>query len=107
MQSVLRNGDVVKIITSKKVSPSLHWLTSTKTGKARAAIRRYWQYRENTKPLKQKRYNTTLWISLEDEPGKLGDVTTMIGINNVLDFHFYQLSRQDLLTNHTLSMLMN
>ena len=27
--------------------------------------------------------NTTLWISLEDEPGKLGDVTTMIGINNV------------------------
>ncbi|MDC3145856.1 2Fe-2S iron-sulfur cluster-binding protein, partial [Candidatus Pelagibacter sp.] len=60
LQSVLRNGDVVKIITSKKVSPSLHWLTSTKTGKARAAIRRYWQYRENTKPLKQKRYNTTL-----------------------------------------------
>ena len=48
LQSVLRNGDVVKIITSKKVSPSLHWLTSTKTGKARAAIRRYWQYRENT-----------------------------------------------------------
>ena len=83
LQSVLRNGDVVKIITSKKVSPSLHWLTSTKTGKARAAIRRYWQYRENTKPSKQKRYNTTLWISLEDEPGKLGDVTTMIGINNV------------------------
>ena len=83
LQSVLRNGDVVKIITSKKVSPSLHWLTSTKTGKARAAIRRYCQYRENTKPLKQKRYNTTLWISLEDEPGKLGDVTTMIGINNV------------------------
>ncbi len=83
LQSVLRNGDVVKIITSKKVSPSLHWLTSTKTGKARAAIRRYWQYREKTKPLKQKRYNTTLWISLKDEPGKLGDVTTMIGINNV------------------------
>ena len=83
LQSVLRNGDVVKIITSKKVSPSLHWLTSTKTGKARAAIRRYWQYRENTKPSKHKRYNTTLWISLPDEPGKLGDVTTMIGTNNV------------------------
>ena len=38
LQSILRNGDVVKIITSKKASPSLHWLTSTKTGKARAAI---------------------------------------------------------------------
>jgi len=83
LQSVLRNGDVVKIITSTKVSPSLHWLTTTKTGKARAAIRRYWQYRENIKPLKKKMYNTTLWISLPDEPGKLGDVTTMIGSNNV------------------------
>ena len=83
LQSVLINGDVVKIITSKSVSPSLHWLTSTKTGKARAAIRRYWQYREDTKPTKIKKYNTTLWISLPDEPGKLGDVTTMIGTNNV------------------------
>ena len=83
LQSVLRNGDVVKIMTSKKVSPSLHWLATTKTGKARAAIRRYWQYRENIKPLKKKMYNTTLWISLPDEPGKLGDVTTMIGSNNV------------------------
>ena len=83
LQSILRNGDVVKIITSKKVSPSLHWLTATKTGKARAAIRRYWQYRENSKPIREKRYNTTLWISLTDEPGKMGEVTTMIGENNV------------------------
>ncbi len=47
------------------------------------AIRRYWQYRENSKPIKEKRYNTTLWISLPDEPGKMGDVTTMIGENFV------------------------
>ena len=83
LQSTLINGDVVRIITSKKASPSLHWLTSTKTGKARAAIRRYWQYKENVKSLKTKKYNTTLWISLTDQPGKLGDVTTMIGLNNV------------------------
>ncbi len=83
LQSILRNGDVINIITSKKASPSLHWLTSTKTGKARAAIRRYWQYRENSKPIREKRYNTTLWISLPDEPGKMGDVTTMIGENFV------------------------
>ena len=43
LQSILRNGDVVKIITSKKVSPSLHWLSSSKTGKARASIRKHWQ----------------------------------------------------------------
>jgi len=83
IQSTLRNGDVVKIITSKKVSPSLHWISTTKTGKARAAIRRYWQYRENQKPLKEKQYNTTLWISLPDEPGQLGDVTTLIGTNKM------------------------
>ena len=82
-QSILRNGDVVKIMTSKKASPSLHWLTSTKTGKARAAIKRYWLYNKNSKILKHKEYNTTLWISLPDQPGKLGDVTTMIGDNNV------------------------
>ena len=83
LQTVLLNGDVIKVLTSKKVSPSLHWLSSTKTGKARAAIRRYWQYRENSKPQANKRYNTTLWISLPDQPGRLGDVTTMIGSNNV------------------------
>ena len=83
LQSILYNGDEVKIITSKNVSPSLHWLTTTKTGKARAAIRRHWHYRENQKPLKRKQYNTTLWISLPDQPGRLGDVTTLIGTNNV------------------------
>ena len=47
LQSILKNGDSVNIIVSKKVSPSLHWLSSTKTGKARAAIRRYWQIKKN------------------------------------------------------------
>jgi len=83
LQTTLYNGDVVKIVTSKKVSPSLHWLSSTKTGKARAAIRRYWQYREDKKAMRSKLYNTTLWISLPDHPGRLGDVTTMIGSNQV------------------------
>ena len=83
LQSTLINGDVIKIITSKKASPSLHWLTSTKTGKARAAIRRYWQYKDGSHTPKTKEYRTTLWISLIDQPGKLGDVTTMIGENKV------------------------
>ena len=74
---------MVKIITSKKASPSLHWLTSTKTGKARAAIKRYWQYRDGSEANRPKEYRTTLWISLIDQPGKLGDVTTMIGENKV------------------------
>ena len=83
LQSTLTNGDVIKIITSKKVSPSLHWLTSTKTGKARAAIRRYWQYRDSEASTKKKIYNTKLWISLPDQPGRLGEVTSLIGENNL------------------------
>ena len=79
LQSILKNGDIVEIITSKKVSPSLHWLPVTKTGKARAAIRRYWHSRKELKESKIKKYNTTLWISLPDIPGKLGEVTTLLG----------------------------
>jgi len=80
LQSILHNGDMIKIITSDKVSPSLHWLTSAKTGKARAAIRRYWYDKEPKKEI-NKKYNTALWISLPDSPGKLGEVTSLIGIN--------------------------
>ena len=83
LQSVLKNGDIVEIITSKKVSPSLHWLHLAKTGKARASIKRYWQTKENSGSLKVKEYNASLWISLPDRPGKLGEVTTLIGSNNL------------------------
>jgi len=79
LQSILKNGDIVEITTSKNVSPSLHWLPVTKTGKARAAIRRYWHSKKELKENKIKEYNTTLWISLPDKPGKLGEVTTLLG----------------------------
>ena len=83
LQDVLRNGDRVNIITSKKHSPSLHWIPITKTGKARAAIRRYWHDKGEQKEEKIKKYNTTLWISLPDQPGQLGDISTLIGSNKL------------------------
>ena len=83
LQTILRNGDRIKIITSKNQSPSLHWIPTTKTGKARAAIRRYWQYRDTENLTKKKIYNTKLWISLPDQPGRLGEVTSLIGENNL------------------------
>ena len=79
LQSILRNGDTVNIITSKNQSPSLHWIPVTKTGKARAAIRRYWHDRGEEKEQKLKKYNTTLWISLPDKPGQLGSISSLIG----------------------------
>ena len=80
-QSILRNGDLVKIIVSKKASPSLHWLRLTKTGKARAAIRRYWHNKSNTKIKADKKYLTSICIKIPNVPGKLGEVSSLIGIN--------------------------
>jgi len=79
LQTILRNGDRINIITSKNQSPSLHWIPTTKTGKARAAIRRYWHDRGEKKQERIKKYNTILWISLPDKPGQLGNVSSLIG----------------------------
>ena len=79
LQTILRNGDTVSIKTSKNNSPSLHWIPITKTGKARSAIRKYWHDRGEKKQEKIKKYNTTLWISLPDKPGQLGNVSSLIG----------------------------
>ncbi|MDA8537209.1 RelA/SpoT family protein [Candidatus Pelagibacter bacterium] len=83
LQSILHNGDVIDITTSKNKSPSLHWIPVTKTGKARAAIRRYWHLKGEQKEERIKKYNTTLWISLPDKPGKLGEVTTSLGFHKL------------------------
>ena len=82
LQSILNNGDLVKIIVSKKVSPSLHWLSLTKTGKARAAIRRYWHNKNQTNLKSDKNYFTALCIQIPNQPGRLGEVSSLIGINH-------------------------
>ena len=88
IQTILKNGDLVKIVTSKKVSPSLHWLSSCKTGKARAAIRRYWQDRLNNEKIKKEKiYSSTLIVDLPHKPGVLGDISSLIGMSksNILN----------------------
>jgi len=88
LQTELKNGDMIEILTSKNASPSLHWLSSSKTGKARAAIKRYWQDKslENNK-IKEKDYKTTLIVDLPHKPGVLGNISSLIGINkgNILN----------------------
>jgi RelA/SpoT family (p)ppGpp synthetase len=82
LQNKLKNGDIIKILNSKKVSPSLHWLSSSKTGKARASIRRYWQDKmSDSKLVSDKVYSSTLVIDLPHEPGVLGEISTLIGLN--------------------------
>ena len=82
LQNILKNGDMIKIETSKNATPSLHWLSSAKTGKARAAIRRYWQDKSieiNKKT--EKNYSSTIEVELPHKPGALGNICHLIGLN--------------------------
>jgi GTP pyrophosphokinase/guanosine-3',5'-bis(diphosphate) 3'-pyrophosphohydrolase len=95
LQTALRNGDMVKIITSKKISPSLHWLSSSKTGKARASIKKHWQGRLLKNEEKTKEYTSTLSIDLPHKPGILGKVSTIIGLNdaNIINIELTKRSK--------------
>ena len=82
LQSILKNGDMITIVTSKNASPSLHWLSSAKTGKARAAIRRYWQDKsQEINKVTKKNYTSTIEVDLPHEPGALGNICSLIGLN--------------------------
>jgi GTP diphosphokinase / guanosine-3',5'-bis(diphosphate) 3'-diphosphatase len=96
LQTILKNGDLVDIQTSKNASPSLHWLSSSKTGKARASIRRYWQDKslENTK-ITEKNYTTSIEVDLPHKPGALGDISALIGLNKANIINVELLERKE------------
>jgi len=87
LQSILKNGDLVNIKGAKKASPSLQWLPFAATGKARAAIRRYWQAKKDTETHSEKKYISSLCIKIPNSPGKLGEVSGLIGFhqNNIIN----------------------
>ena len=82
LQTILKNGDLVNIETSKNASPSLHWLSSSTTGKARSSIRRYCKDK-STESLKvaEKNYSSTIEVDLPHKPGALGHISSLIGLN--------------------------
>ena len=99
LQTELKNGDMIQILNSKKVSPSLHWLSSSKTGKARASIRKYWQDRSfQSEEKSNKIYHSTLIVDLPHKPGVLGEISTIIGLNkgNIINVELLK-KKQDFL----------
>jgi len=92
LQSILKNGDLVHIKGSKNASPSLQWLSYAATGKARASIRRYWQSKRNTKLEAEKKYISSLCIKIPNIPGKLGEVSSLIGFhqNNIINMEIIE-----------------
>ena len=97
LQTDLKNGDMIEIITSKNASPSLHWLSSSKTGKARSSIRRYWQDKsfEKSKP-EARSYTSTIVVDLPHKPGALGDISSLIGVNkgNILNVEMLEKKKE-------------
>jgi len=87
VQTILKNGDMVNIISSEKKAPSLQWLSYAKTGKARASIRKYWANKKNIKEIVEKKYLSSLCIKIPHTPGKLGEVSSLIGFheNNIIN----------------------
>ena len=92
LQSILKNGDLVNIKGSKKSSPSLEWLTFSATGKARAAIRRHWQNKKNASTGAEKKYISSLCVKIPNVPGKLGEVSGLIGFhqNNIINMEIIE-----------------
>ena len=99
LQTILKNGDLVNIETANNASPSLHWLSSSTTGKARSAIRRYWQDKstENLKTIK-KNYSSTIEVDLPHKPGVLGHITSLIGLNkgNIVNLEIIKRKKEHL-----------
>ena len=83
---------MVNIKGSKKAFPSLQWLAFAATGKARAAIRRYWQSKKNTDTQSEKKYLSSLCIKIPNLPGKLGEVSGLIGFhqNNIINMEIIE-----------------
>ena len=92
LQTLLKNGDMVNIIVSKNSSPSLQWLPYAKTGKARAGIRRFWQNKTNINQEREKKYMSSLCIKIPNLPGKLGEVSSLIGFhqNNIINMEIVE-----------------
>ncbi len=78
LESTLSNGDLVEIVLSNKKSPSYHWSSFAKTGKARAAIRRYWHDKLPANK-ETKIHKTSIWTLLSHKAGTLGEITSLIG----------------------------
>ncbi len=99
LQTILKNGDLVNIETSKNASPSMHWLSSSTTGKARSAIRRYWQDKSTELPSTiEKNYSSTIEVDLPHKPGALGHISSLIGINqgNIVNIEMIKRKKEHL-----------
>lgn len=94
LQTSLTNGDQVEIVTSNKKSPSMHWLSFAKTGKARAAIRKYWHDKMPVNK-ESKIHKSSIWVLLSHKAGTLGEICSLIGKNKCNIFNVELVDKKE------------
>ena len=94
LQTPLSNGDQVEIITSTKKSPSLHWLSFSRTGKARASIRKYWHDKMPANKV-SKVHKSSIWVLLSHRAGTLGEICSLIGANKCNIFNVELVDKKE------------
>ena len=94
LQTTLTNGDQVEIVTSNKKSPSMHWLSFAKTGKARAAIRKYWHDKMPVNK-ESKIHKSSICVLLSDKAGTLGEICSLIGKNKCNIFNVELVDKKE------------
>ena len=94
LQTTLVNGDQVEITTSNKKSPSMHWLSFSKTGKARAAIRKYWHDKMPASK-ESKIHKSSIWVLLSHKAGTLGEICSLIGKNKCNIFNVELVDKKE------------
>ena len=62
-------------------------MSYSRTGKARASIRKYWYNKTSSNLLSDKKYISSIRIKIPNLPGKLGEVSSLIGFheNNIIN----------------------
>ena len=94
LQTTLTNGDQVEIVTSNKKSPSMHWLSFAKTGKARAAMRQYWHDKMPVNK-ESKIHKSSIWVLLSHKAGTLGEICSLIGKNKCNIFNVELVDKKE------------
>ena len=72
----------------------MHWLSFAKTGKARAAIRKYWHDKMPVNK-ESKIHKSSIWVLLSHKAGTLGEICSLIGKNKCNIFNVELVDKKE------------
>jgi GTP pyrophosphokinase len=96
-KQVLKSGEQVQILSSRKISPEEHWIDIAKTQRAKGEIKKYFRTQKRKYELEGKNKLTKILQSLNYEitSSILGEIRSTLGLHNDLDL-FYQVAKDQI-----------